>query len=128
MGTHPKTALPIQENGFTLVEVLIAITIFAFGILGVASMQIAAMKGNTSARDLTEASTVGSDQLEKLMLSSYDTISDGSRTNDIYGITWTVQDDTPQPDVKTVIVNVSWTERGTQRQVSMRNVIANTNL
>jgi type IV pilus assembly protein PilV len=124
MGTNPKTVLPVQEKGFTLVEVLIAITIFAFGILGVASMQIAAMKGNTSARDLTEASTLGSDQLEKLMLSSYDSISDGSRTNDIYGITWTVQDDTPQPDVKTVIVNVSWTERGTQRQVSMRNVIA----
>jgi type IV pilus assembly protein PilV len=124
MGTNPKIVLPAQEKGFTLVEVLIAITIFAFGILGVASMQIAAMKGNSSARDLTEASTLGSDQLEKLMLSSYDSISDGSRTKDIYGITWTVQDDTPQPDVKTVIVNVSWTERGNQRQVSMRNVIA----
>ena len=124
MGTNPKAALPVREKGFTLVEVLIAITIFAYGILAVASMQIASMKGNTSARDLTEASTVGSDQLEKLMLSSYDTISDDSRTKDIYGITWTVQDDTPQPDTKTVIVNVSWTERGTQRQVSMRNVIA----
>ena len=124
MGTNPKAVLPVPEKGFTLIEVLIAITIFAYGILAVASMQIASMKGNTSARDLTEAGTVGSDQLEKLMLSSYDTISDDSRTKDIYGITWTVQDDTPQPDTKTVIVNVSWTERGTQRQVSMRNVIA----
>ena len=124
MGTNPKAVLPVLEKGFTLIEVLIAITIFAYGILAVASMQIASMKGNTSARDLTEAGTVGSDQLEKLMLSSYDTISDDSRTKDIYGITWTVQDDTPQPDTKTVIVNVSWTERGTQRQVSMRNVIA----
>jgi type II secretion system protein I len=124
MGTNPKAMLPVLEKGFTLIEVLIAITIFAYGILAVAGMQIASMKGNTSARDLTEAGTVGSDQLEKLMLSSYDSISDDSRTKDIYGITWTVQDNTPQPDTKTVIVNVSWTERGTQRQVSMRNVIA----
>jgi len=124
MGINSKTARPVREKGFTLVEVLIAITIFAYGILAVAGMQIASMKGNTSARDLTEASTVGSDQLEKLMLSAYDSISDGSRTKDIYGITWNVQDNTPQPDTKTVIVNVSWTERGTQRRVSMCNVIA----
>ena len=125
MGTNPKAARPVREKGFTLVEVLIAITIFAYGIMAVAGMQIAAMKGNTSARDLTEASTVGSDQLEKLMLSAYDSISDGSRTKDIYGITWNVQDNTPQQDTKTVIVNVSWTERGTQqRRVSMCNVIA----
>ncbi|MBW1836899.1 MAG: prepilin-type N-terminal cleavage/methylation domain-containing protein [Deltaproteobacteria bacterium] len=124
MGINSKTARPVREKGFTLVEVLIAITIFAYGILAVAGMQIASMKGNTSARDLTEASTVGSDQLEKLMLSAYDSISDGSRTKDIYGITWNVQDNTPQQDTKTVIVNVSWTERGTQRRVSMCNVIA----
>jgi len=127
MGTNPKAARPAREKGFTLVEVLIALTIFAYGILGVATMQIASMKGNTSAKDLTEASTLGSDQLEKLMLAPYGSISNGSRTTGIYGITWNVQNDTPQQDTLTVIVNVSWTERGTQRRVSMCNVIANLN-
>jgi len=56
-----------DENGFTLIEILIAMTIFAIGILAVGAMQISAIKGNTFSNDLTEASTIAQDQVELLI-------------------------------------------------------------
>jgi type IV pilus assembly protein PilV len=37
------------ENGFTILEVLIAVSVLAIGILAVASMQISAIRGNAFA-------------------------------------------------------------------------------
>ena len=37
-----------KENGFTLIEVLIALTIFAVGLLAVAALQTSAIKMNSS--------------------------------------------------------------------------------
>lgn len=61
-----------NEKGFTLIEVLIAITVFAIGILGVAAMQLSSVKGNSSALDLTEAVNVAQDQMETLLALDYD--------------------------------------------------------
>ena len=65
-----------NQNGFTLIEVLIGITVFAIGILALTIMQIGAVKGNSSAGSLTEASTVGQDKLEELMTLDYANVVD----------------------------------------------------
>jgi len=54
------------ESGFTLIEVLIAIGIFAIGFLAVGLMQINAMNTANSARRTTEALTVAEDWVEQL--------------------------------------------------------------
>ena len=78
-------SLPKNNKGFTLLEVLIAMAIFAIGILGVAKMQIAATSGSTSSRGVTEAATVGHQQMEMLLALDYDnallTDTDGDGTN-----------------------------------------------
>lgn len=61
-----------NSKGFTLMEVLIALAIFAIGILGVAKMQLSAISGNSSSRGWTEAATIGQQQLEMLMSLPYD--------------------------------------------------------
>jgi prepilin-type N-terminal cleavage/methylation domain-containing protein len=61
-----------NEQGFTLLEILIAMAIFSIGILGVAKMQMSATSGNASSRGWTEATTIGQQQLEKLMSLDYD--------------------------------------------------------
>lgn len=42
-----------QEQGFTLIEVLVALSIFAIGLLALAGMQITAIKGNSRAQSLS---------------------------------------------------------------------------
>jgi len=41
------------ESGFTLIEVLIALTVFAIGLLALAGMQITGIQGNSSAQSIT---------------------------------------------------------------------------
>ena len=55
------------EQGFSLIEVLIAISILAIGLLAVASMQGSASKNNVLAGSRTEAATLASEQMETLM-------------------------------------------------------------
>ena len=55
------------QNGFTLIEVLIAVTIFAVGLLAIATMQISAIRMNSTGDRLTELSTLGIDKYEELM-------------------------------------------------------------
>jgi type IV pilus assembly protein PilV len=57
-----------NENGFTLIETMIAMIILAIALLGIAQMQISAMRGNRSSYDMTEASALASDFLEQLVL------------------------------------------------------------
>ncbi len=62
----------LEEKGFTLIEILIAMTIFAIGILALAAMQITAIKGNSSAREMTEASNVAQSKMEELITIPFD--------------------------------------------------------
>lgn len=55
-----------NENGFTLIEVLIAITLLAVGLLGVAGMQTNAMMGNTFSRTGTEAVVLAEEMVDRI--------------------------------------------------------------
>ena len=69
--TEKKRNVLRTQGGFTLIEVLIALTIFAVGLLAIAAMQTSAIKMNFSGNRITELSTTGIDQLENLMSLPY---------------------------------------------------------
>lgn len=77
---------PKNQNGFTLIELLIALVIFAVGILGVATMQITSIQGNSKGRQISEASNVAADRIENILsLDYFDLILadvDGDGTNE----------------------------------------------
>lgn len=54
-----------RQKGFSLVEVLIAMTILAVGLLAVASMQTTAMTANTVSRDGTVAVQLAEEMVER---------------------------------------------------------------
>lgn len=61
-----------HDHGFTLMEVMIAVVIFAFGLLGFSSMQVAAIRLNTSAYINTQIATVAQEQMEALLTIPFD--------------------------------------------------------
>ena len=90
------------QSGFTMVEVMVALGILAFGILAVASMLTSSLSGTRTAHNVTEATTVAMDKVEDLMMLTY---ADADLTNGTHGpeydatnryrIDWTVSDDLP---------------------------------
>ena len=65
-----------QQEGYTLVEILIAITVLAFGLLAVATMQVTAIKTNAIASGISQGLTLGQAKVEELMNLAYSAISD----------------------------------------------------
>lgn len=55
------------QGGFTLLELLIAITIFAIGLLTVAGMQLTALRANSTADTISVATAVAQGILEDLL-------------------------------------------------------------
>ena len=64
-----------MDKGFTLLEVLIAITILSFGLLGIAKMQISSIKANASAQKISSASSVAGARIELLMSAPYSVVT-----------------------------------------------------
>ena len=54
----------LQEEGYTLIEILIAITVLAFGLLAVATMQVTAIKTNAIASGISQGLTLGQAKVE----------------------------------------------------------------
>lgn len=75
-----QTHYPVQQSGLSLIEVLVAIVVISFGLLGVASLQITGIKNNQSAYYRSTATILGYDMLDRmrankkaLIAGSYDT-------------------------------------------------------
>jgi type IV pilus assembly protein PilV len=66
----------ISDRGLTLLEVLAAMAILAFGLLAIATMQATSVKGNSQAIGITEAVSLAQDKVEELMRLPYDDPAD----------------------------------------------------
>ncbi|MBU3948233.1 MAG: prepilin-type N-terminal cleavage/methylation domain-containing protein [Proteobacteria bacterium] len=128
------------ENGFTLIEVLIAVSIFAIGLLAIAALQISTAHGNRVGDQLTKATMLAQMQVETLKNAGFNSaILKGDGANalvatanyvdpnnpiDENGVnggrftrTWTITNNTAFS--RLVTVNVAWDGGG-------RNVVMST--
>ena len=58
---------PNAQDGFSLVEVLIAMAVLSIGLLSIAAMQTSAIRGNAKSNDLTQRTTIASNHMEYLL-------------------------------------------------------------
>lgn len=131
-----------EQHGFTLLEIMIAIFVFSVGLLGLATMQVSAVRGNNFSETLTEAANLATDRMEKITAAGYDTVADtdddgADGLNDatvataddqdvqgLYQIFWNVAEDVPVNNTKTVNIIVTWIERGATRTLVMQGIKA----
>ena len=118
-----------REKGFTLVEVLIAVSIFSVGLLAVAMMLDTAIQYNSSARFIAEATEIAHSQMEQLMNSPYDDASldeafspYGPTPIANYNVSWTVRENVPMPAMKTISLSVAWTNRGESKSLTINSL------
>ena len=122
-----------DRNGFALIEVLMAMVIFAVGILALAGLQITTISGNAAARMQTEATAIGARIVERLRSLPFDhedllpTVrphSLPSGDNRPYTVNWTVRADIPVNGTKTVRVTVAPLNRINGRTLTIDTIIA----
>ena len=137
------------NTGFTIIEVLIAMVIFSIGILGVAMLQSGSIRGNTSARGVTDIALIATDRLEMLRSLPYDDpalaagvyvlnqvtdridnnyngmIDETMPANETGSLTiqYTVTTDWPIDRTKTVAVTVTHVGASVRKAVTMQQII-----
>lgn len=81
-----------KNDGFSLIEVLVSLTILAVGLLGLMLLQTTAIKGNEIANKSTVATELAQDMLEQFrrvawanVLSQADTTAFNTGTTPVYG-------------------------------------------
>ena len=104
-----------KVRGFTLLEVVIALAIFAVGLVGLLSLFPVSFQVSKRASDLTEATIYAQEKIEDLKRQGYDNITVGSQTNQpISGTTRFTYDlvITETAGLKEITLTINYTEGG----------------
>ena len=102
-----------NDNGFTLLEVLIAIVILSIGLLGMASLTVGIINGNKFSNNVTTATTLAQGKMENVRRLGYSSVANETKAvlpspDDEYKREVAVTDGSPAAGMKTVAVKVYW--------------------
>ena len=102
-------------DGFTLIEVLVAMAIFAIAVLGLAVGATTVMRSNKTSYFNTIATNLAQDKMEELKATTASSITSGSDTppavNGVsFSRSWTVTANQPTAGVNQIDVTVTWTD------------------
>lgn len=127
-------SLKARWGGFTLLEVLVALLIFAFGLLAVAALVLTSIQSIGQARHMTDATNLAQQRMEALTNTPYASVVTGAHANNpitvtgaaggIYTSTWTVTDNTPATGMKRVTVTTSWTDKDGTHSVALHSILS----
>lgn len=108
------------DGGFSLIEVLFALTFLAVGIMAVASMIPAGTRGVSQSRVLTTGLMAAQVKMEDLKGTDFLALTPGTFTDttSVFTRTWTVTDSVPMAGCKKLTVTSRWTDsHGSQSTV-----------
>ncbi len=108
----------LNQDGFSLIEILIGLIILAVGLLAIGGLQITSIKGNFFSNNITQATILAQDKLEYLKHLSYTDSNlnvgqhnEGTIPNTIFTRQYNVLEDTGN-NMKTITVTIQWMDRG----------------
>ena len=109
-----KPSLSIAE-GFTLIEIMIAVAIISIGLLALGGLQVSLIRGNALSQRMTAAISVAAQTIEQIKNTPYATIQSASPTQVVAsGLNLTSQvtvtNNSPLANTKTVTVTVTWSD------------------
>ena len=124
----------LGNAGFTLLEVLFAIVIVAVGLLAVAHMQLTAVQGNRAGGNLSVATHLAEQELERLKASSFDgpdlapgnhadpnnPVNSSGNSGGIFTREWLVED--YKTSSKRITITVSWDELLRTRSTTLTTI------
>jgi prepilin-type N-terminal cleavage/methylation domain-containing protein len=101
-----------NNQGMTLVEIMVSLSIISIAILGLTRYQITSMDVNKQSREVMQAKIIAQDLMETLKIEPL--LAEGSfyEYNGIYQITYTVKSGSPIPrGVQEITVKINWNHR-----------------
>jgi type IV pilus assembly protein PilV len=125
------------QNGWTLIEVLVAVVILTVGLLAVGTMQISAIRGNFMGGNTSIALTLASEKMEDLLNRNYTdaALANGAHTEQVrdsgvvgaggfYQRNWNIADTVTGtnnwPTMKQMTVTVNW--EGNRHRVTISSM------
>lgn len=111
-----------REEGFSLVELMVALVILTIGLLPLAFVQTRAQQDVFDSGRHTEALTIATLQMEEAKSLGFGVAATDTGQVDTY--TWTRDVQNISFGLDQITVNVSWNERGDDRNVRLINQIS----
>jgi type IV pilus assembly protein PilV len=120
-----------RQQGFSLIEVVIALAIFSIGILAIAQLQISAVRNNTRGNLATQATMLAEAQIENLKNISNvtllaDSVESGIDQNGaaggIYTRTTVISNPMGGDFSRQIQVTVQWVRDGRLRRVILKTL------
>jgi len=123
-----------SREGFTLLEVMIALSILAVGLLGVIGMFSTSSGGNAQGRNMTQASVLAQSELDRLTnIVAYRNLVLGTSATETglqpdsssgvkFSRNYTITAPVAALDMKMITVRVTWVTKGETHKVEMTSV------
>ena len=126
---HNSVGAKNKSQGFTLMEVLIAIVILSVGLLGLASLTVGIINGTAFSKNLSTATTLAQDKMEELCEQDYSGVAVETKGPLLTFPNYNrevVVDTTTLTDMKIVTVTVFWTDRNGEHSVPLKTILSQT--
>ena len=103
-----------NQNGFSLVEIVVAMVLFAFALQGLAFMSLFTIKANHLSMEKTRATTLAQEKIEHVKAVEFEEIEYVQGTEEYsqipgyesYKRITTIEDSPGEPDVKIVLAQI----------------------
>jgi prepilin-type N-terminal cleavage/methylation domain-containing protein len=131
-----KTTNFRKDSGFTLLEVLVALTLLSVGLLGTAMLTTGIIRGNFFSKNVTSATAVAQSTIEGAQRVGYTAVNtyaaDSTKvppTVSMGGVSFSqsasVTNNSPATNMKTISVTVSWNEaNNASRSVTLQTILS----